>query len=71
MVWFAPASTVGEELTVTLNEQEETLHEFVAVHVTTVVPVANELPLAGVQITVASGEPVDDGSVHDAIALSH
>jgi len=56
---------------VTLNEHVELLHEFVAVHVTAVVPAGNVLPLAGVQITVAAGEPVDDGSVHEARVLSH
>ena len=56
---------------VTLNEHEDEPHEFVAVHVTTVTPFANALPLAGVHVTVAAGVPVEVGSVHVAILLSH
>jgi hypothetical protein len=62
---------VGELLMVTLKEQEDVLHEFVAVHVTAVEPEEKVLPLAGEQTTVAAGEPLADGSVQDATALSH
>ena len=51
----------------TLNEQDDDPHEFVAVQVTTVVPFANVLPLAGVQVIVAAGVPVAVGSVHVAM----
>ena len=47
--------------TVTLNEQDELPHEFVAVHVTEVVPVANMLPEDGEQFTFGKGDPVADG----------
>jgi hypothetical protein len=46
---------------VTLNEHDEVPHEFVAVHVTAVVPVMNVEPEAGMQATDAAGVPVVDG----------
>ena len=61
----------GVSLIVTLKEHDELPHEFVAVHVTAVVPLLNALPLAGEQTTVADGLPVDVGSVHVAMLLSH
>ena len=54
---------------VTLKEQDELLHELVAVHVTDVVPTANVLPDNGKQTTVAAGMPVEVGSVHVATGL--
>ena len=47
---------------VTLNVQVDVPHEFVAVQVTTVVPVANEVPEAGAQTTDAAGVPVAVGA---------
>jgi hypothetical protein len=61
----------GLSLIVTLNEQLELPHEFVAVHVTVVVPVGNALPEEGEHITSADGVPVEVGSVHVAMWLSH
>jgi hypothetical protein len=44
-----------------LNVHEELPHELVAVHVTDVEPIANVLPEAGVQFTVAAGMPEAEG----------
>ena len=57
----------GLSLIVTLKEHEELPHEFVAVHVTAVVPVAKEDPEAGEHDTVAAGVPVEDGVANVAI----
>ena len=51
---------------VTENEQLDVPQEFVAVHVTDVVPALNVEPEAGEQTTVAVGVPDDVGSVHVA-----
>ena len=59
----------GLSLIVTLKEQEDVPHEFVAVQVTTVVPEENELPEAGTQLTEAAGEPVEDGVEYVTIGL--
>ena len=48
-------------VTVTLNVHVELPHEFVAVHVTVVVPAGNVLPDAGEQFTAGAGVPVADG----------
>jgi hypothetical protein len=58
------APITGDSLIVTLNEQDEVPHEFVAVHVTAVVPVMNVEPDAGTQATKAAGVPVDVGVVN-------
>jgi hypothetical protein len=58
-------------LIVTENEQLELPHEFVAVHVTEVVPVENEEPDAGTHVTVAVGVPVEVGVLNVAAWLSH
>jgi hypothetical protein len=63
----APALTVDALLIVTLNEQLEVPHKLDAVHTTAVVPVGNELPLAGTHATVAAGVPDEVGSVHVAM----
>ena len=55
---------------VTLNEQLVLPHELVAVQVTVDVPVANEVPLAGTQLTTGD-VPVAVGSVQLATWLSH
>jgi hypothetical protein len=65
------APIAGLSLMVTLNEQLEVPHEFVAVHDTVVVPVVNVEPDAGEQTTDAAGDPVEVGSVHVAMWLSH
>ena len=57
----ALVAAVEGVLTVTLNEHEELLQAFVAVHVTIVVPALNVLPEAGEQTTVGAGSPVDVG----------
>jgi len=57
----------GLSLIVTLNEQDEEPHELVAVHVTAVVPILNELPDEGEQTTFAAGVPVADGVLKVAI----
>ena len=57
------APITGAAFLVTENEQEELPHELVAVHVTVVVPIANEEPEAGVQLTVGDGDPVAVGVV--------
>ena len=54
---------------VTLNVQVEVPHEFVAVHVTTVVPAGNVLPDAGAQETVGDGVPVADGVAYVTTGL--
>ena len=51
----------GLVLIVTLNEQDDDPHEFVAVQVTAVVPVAKVEPDAGTQVTDAAGVPDDVG----------
>ena len=56
---------------VTENEQLDVPQEFVATHVTVVVPVLKLNPEAGEQTTDAAGVPVDDGFVHVATWLSH
>ena len=56
------APMTGLSFIVTLNEQLDDPHEFAAVQVTAVVPVANVLPLAGEQTTVADGVPVEPGA---------
>ena len=61
----------GLSLTVTLKVHVEVPQEFVAVHVTTVVPALNVEPDAGEQLTVAAGVPDAVGSVHVAMKLSH
>ena len=61
------APITGESLIVTLKLQLDDPHEFVAVHVTIVVPDANVEPDAGTQVTVAAGDPVDVGSVQLAM----
>ena len=55
------APITGLSLMVTVNEQASLPQAFVAVHVTVVVPVANEEPEAGEQETVAAGVPVAVG----------
>ena len=60
------APITGLSLIVTLNEQEELPHVFVAVHVTVVVPVMSVAPDAGEHVTVAAGVPVDDGVLNVA-----
>jgi hypothetical protein len=64
------APIAGLSLIVTENEQLELPHEFVAVHVTEVVPVENEEPDAGTHATVGV-VPVEVGSIHVATWLSH
>ena len=56
---------------VTLKEHDDDAHTFVDVHVTVVVPVANADPDAGTQTTEAAGVPVEAGSTHEAMWLSH
>ena len=53
------APITGDSLIVTLNEQLDDPHELVAVHVTVVVPVLNEVPDAGKHVTVPP--PVEEG----------
>jgi hypothetical protein len=65
------APIAGLSLIVTENEQLELPHEFVAVHVTEVVPVENEEPDAGTHATVAVGVPVEVGVLNVATWLSH
>jgi len=65
------APITGLSLIVTLNEQLEEPHEFVAVQVTVVEPAAKVEPDAGEQAIEAAGEPVAEGSVHVATWLSH
>ena len=48
-------------LTVTLNVHVDVPQEFVAVHVTIVVPTAKVLPEAGEQFTVGDGVPEAEG----------
>ena len=60
----------GDSLIVTENEHEELPQAFVAVHVTAVVPIANDDPESGAQTTVGV-VPVAEGSVHVAMVLSH
>ena len=57
------ALITGDSLIFTLNEQLEVPQEFVAVQVTTVVPVMNVEPEAGEQTTDAAGVPVAVGGV--------
>ena len=54
----------GVSLIVTLNEQLDVPQAFVAVHVTTVVPVTNVVPDAGTHATIPP--IVDVGSTHVA-----
>ena len=61
----------GLSLIVTLNEQVELPHEFVAVHVTAVVPVANVEPDAGEHDTEGAGVPVAVGVEKVTVWLSH
>ena len=56
---------------VTEKEQLDEPHTLVAVHVTTVVPVAKVEPDAGEQTTDGAGSPVADGGVQLATWLSH
>jgi hypothetical protein len=63
------APITGLSFIVTENEQLELPHEFVAVHVTEVVPIENVDPDAGTHVTVGAGAPVAVGFVHDATAL--
>jgi len=56
---------------VTLKVHEEFPHTFAALHVTVVVPVAKEDPDEGTHTTGAAGVPLAEGSLHDAIWLSH
>jgi len=65
------APITGDSLIVTENVQLAVPHEFVAEHVTVVVPVLNVDPEAGVQTTVADGVPDATGSLHVAIGLLH
>ena len=51
----------GLSLIVTLKVQVDEPQEFVAVQVTSVVPVTNVDPDAGEQVTVAAGVPVEVG----------
>ena len=53
-----------------MNEQEEDPQPFEAVHVTAVVPVENDDPDAGTQVTVGD-VPVAEGVLNVAIWLSH
>ena len=55
------APITGDSLIVTVNEHDELLHEFVAVHVTVEVPVGNVEPEAGTHATDAAGNPVAGG----------
>jgi hypothetical protein len=64
------APMTGLSLIVTLNEQLEVPHPLVAVHVTAVVPAENVEPDAGLHDTIGV-VPVDVGSVHVAVVLSH
>ena len=59
----------GLSLIVTLNEQLELPHEFVAVHVTEVVPIENVEPDEGTHVTVGVGAPIAVGFVHDTTGL--
>ena len=61
----------GDSLIVTLKEQLDDPHEFVAVQVTVVVPVTNVDPEVGEQVTVGVGVPVAVGLLHEATWLSH
>jgi len=51
----------GDSFMVTLNEQDELPHKFVAVQVTAVVPVTNVEPDVGIQDIDAAGVAVDEG----------
>lgn len=62
-MFIGHALITGLSLINTLNAHEELPHEFEALHVTIVIPAANEVPEAGLQVTVAAGEPVADGVV--------
>jgi hypothetical protein len=61
------ALIAGLSLIKTENEQLEVPQEFVAAHVTIVIPVANNDPEAGVHVTVGVGVPVAVGVVHVAM----
>ena len=65
------APITGVSLIVTVNEQEDEPQEFVAVHVTVVVPVAKVEPEAGEQETEAVGVPVAVGVEKVTTWLSH
>ena len=56
---------------VTLKEHDDEPHEFVAVHVTAVVPTLKVDPDAGLQVTVGAGKPVEEGVAHVAMLLLH
>ena len=56
---------------VTLKEHDDDPQEFVAVHVTDVVPKLNDDPAAGLHTTVGAGEPDAVGFVHVTMGLSH
>ena len=55
------APMTGLSLIVTLNEQEDDPQPLVAVQVTAVVPVLNDVPDAGEQDTVGLGVPEAEG----------
>ena len=59
----------GAELICTVNEHDELPQVLVAVHVTVVLPAANVLPDAGLQVTVAAGSPVAVGVLKVATGL--
>lgn len=65
----AEVGAVEADCIVTLNEHVEFPHVFVAVQVTTVVPLLKVLPEEGEQETVAAGVPVAVGSVQAAIEV--
>lgn len=57
------APITGLSFTVTLNEQVDDPQTLLAVHVTAVVPVAKVEPEAGEHVTVAAGNPDENGVV--------
>jgi hypothetical protein len=61
----------GVSLIVTLNEQLDDPHEFVAVQVTEVVPEAKVEPDEGEHETDAAGVPIAEGVEKVATWLSH
>ena len=61
----------GLSLTVTEKEQDDDPQLLDAVHVTEVVPVEKVDPDAGVQLTVPTGVPDEEGLVQVTTWLSH
>ena len=71
MMFDGHALITGDSFTVTENEHVDTAQLLVALQLTVVVPVANVDPDTGLQITDGAGVPVEEGSVHVAVWLSH